>query len=103
MGGDPDLVVVSPAWTQPVEGQDQWYQPLVETGLTEDRWVRGVEVRPSIEGRRIVHHVLARVVQQEEPGDFTPAIDFAGRGRVSSPSLRSARTATCSGRIRGSC
>ena len=80
MGGDPDLVVVSPPWTQPAAGQDQWYQPLVETGLTEDRWVRGVEVRPSIRGRRIVHHALARVVQQEEPDDFTPAVDFSGRG-----------------------
>ena len=80
MGGDPDLVVVSPPWTQPSEGQDQWYQPLVETGLTEDRWVRGVEVRPTIAGRQIVHHALARVVQREEPGDFTPAIDFSGRG-----------------------
>ena len=80
MGGDPDLIVVSPAWTQPSEGQDQWYQPLVETGLTEDRWVRGVEVRPTIAGRQIVHHALARVVQREEPGDFTPAIDFSGRG-----------------------
>ena len=42
--------------------------------------MRGVEVRPSIEGRRIVHHALARLVQREEPGDFTAAVDFAGRG-----------------------
>ena len=80
MGGEPDLVVVSPAWTQPAQGQDQWYQPLVDTGLTEDRWVRGVEVRPSVRGRQIVHHALARLVQQEESGDFNPAIDFSGRG-----------------------
>ena len=80
MGGDPDLVIESPPWTQPAEGQDQWYQPLVDTGLTEDRWVRGVEVRPSVTGRQIVHHALARVVQQEAADDFTSPIDFSGRG-----------------------
>ena len=80
MGGEPDLVVTSPAWTQPADGQDQWYQPLVPTGLTEDRWVRGVEVRPSIRGRQIVHHALARLVQEEAAGDFNSPIDFSGRG-----------------------
>ena len=45
--GEPDLVVRSTPWTQSAEGQDQWYQPVVETGLTEDRWVKALEVRPS--------------------------------------------------------
>jgi mono/diheme cytochrome c family protein len=52
----PDLTVKSTPWTQPAEGQDQWWQPVVDSGLTEDRWIRAVEVRPSLKGRRIVHH-----------------------------------------------
>ena len=52
----PDLTVKSTPWTQPAEGQDQWWQPVVDTGLTEDRWIRAVEVRPTLKGRRIVHH-----------------------------------------------
>jgi hypothetical protein len=52
----PDLTVKSTPWTQPAEGQDQWWQPIVDSGLTEDRWIRAVEVRPSLRGRRIVHH-----------------------------------------------
>ena len=76
----PDLVVSSDSWTQAAEGQDQWWQPYVPTGLTEDRWVTGIEVRPSLPGRRIVHHSVIYLQQQEEPGDFTPVIDAPGRG-----------------------
>ena len=56
LGRDPDLLVSSTPWTQPAEGQDQWWQPVVDSGLTEDRWIKAVEVRPTLEGRRIVHH-----------------------------------------------
>jgi len=56
LGRDPDLIVTSTPWTQPAEGQDQWWQPVVESGMSEDRWIKAVEVRPTLEGRRIVHH-----------------------------------------------
>ncbi len=56
LGRDPDLIVTSTPWTQPAEGQDQWWQPVVDSGMTEDRWIKAVEVRPTLEGRRIVHH-----------------------------------------------
>ena len=77
---EPDLVVSSDSWTQAAEGQDQWWQPYVPTGLTEDRWVTGIEVRPSLPGRRIVHHSVIYLQQREEPGDFTPVIEAPGRG-----------------------
>ena len=56
LGRDPDLLVTSTPWTQSAEGQDQWWQPVVDSGTTEDRWIKAVEVRPTLEGRRIVHH-----------------------------------------------
>lgn len=62
----PDLVVRSTPWTQPAQGQDQWWQPLVPTGLTEDRRVKRIEIRPSPTGRRLVYHVVTNLVQQEE-------------------------------------
>ena len=66
--GEPDLIIKSPNWTQPAVGQDAWYKPVVETGLTEPRWVRGIEIRPGTKkGRRMTHHALAHL-QQEEPG-----------------------------------
>jgi hypothetical protein len=69
--GEPDLVIKSPAYTQKGDAQDAWYKPLVPTGLTEPRWVRAIEIRPStVKGRRVTHHALARL-QQEEPKDQT--------------------------------
>jgi hypothetical protein len=65
--GEPDLVIKSPAYTQKGDAQDAWYKPVVPTGLTEARWVRAIEIRPStVKGRRITHHALARL-QQDEP------------------------------------
>jgi hypothetical protein len=65
--GEPDLVVKSPAYTQKAAAQDAWYKPVVPTGLTEARWVRAIEIRPStVKGRRITHHALARL-RQDEP------------------------------------
>ena len=79
-GRQPDLVVRSEPWTQSAEGQDQWWQPIVPIGLTEDRWVMGIEVKPSLEGRPIVHHAVIYLQQEEEPGDHTPVVDAPGRG-----------------------
>jgi len=65
--GQPDLVLKSDAYTMPAHGQDVWFKPYTEIPITEPRWVRAVEMRPGTPaGRRITHHVLARL-QQEEP------------------------------------
>ena len=64
--GEPDLFVKSPAYHMPAHAQDAWYKPVVPTGLTEARWVRAIEIRPStIKGRRITHHALARLQQND--------------------------------------
>jgi hypothetical protein len=66
--GQPDLILKSDAYTMPAHGQDVWFKPLTEVPVTEPRWVRAVEIRPGTPaGRRIMHHVLARL-QQSEPG-----------------------------------
>jgi hypothetical protein len=67
-GQEPDLVVASESYTMPAKGQDVWFKPLTPIPITEPRWVRAVEMRPATpEGRRITHHALA-FLQQEEPG-----------------------------------
>ena len=78
--GEPDLVVRSTPWTQDAEGQDQWYQPIVEIGLTEDRWAKAVEVRPSLDGRPIVHHAVINLLQEDDPDDFEAAVNVPGTG-----------------------
>jgi hypothetical protein len=68
--GPPDFVVKSEAYTMPSHGQDVWFKPLTDIGITEERWVRAVEMRPSTPaGRRIVHHALASLRQDESGAD----------------------------------
>ena len=65
--GQPDLVVKSPPYTLAPRTQDKWFRPVSETGLTEERWVRAIEIKPSFpDGRRIVHHVLTTLDQGEK-------------------------------------
>ena len=67
--GTPDAVVQIPrAIEVKAEGTMPYQQVSVETGFTEDKWVRGFEVQPT--AREVVHHVLIFV---QEPGQ--------GRGR----------------------
>jgi hypothetical protein len=78
-GGPPDLIIKSPAYTMPAQALDQWYKPVVETGLTEARWVRAIEIRPStVKGRKITHHALARL--QQGDADANPSDDGIGAG-----------------------
>ena len=73
-GGPPDVIVTSTPHTMPALSQDHWWKPEVPTGLTEDRWVRALEMRPStVEGRKVVHHALARLQQEEDREDLGAA------------------------------
>ena len=65
--GPPDLVISSKPFTMPAVANDAWWKPMVPTGLTEDRWVRAIEMRPgTVDGRRITHHSIARLLQEED-------------------------------------
>ena len=65
--GPPDLVIRSKPYTLAAHTQDKWFRPVVETGLTEPRWVRAIEVKPvRAKDRKIVHHVLAYLLQEED-------------------------------------
>jgi hypothetical protein len=71
--GQPELVLKSEDYTMPAHGQDVWFKPLTDVPLTEPRWVRAVEMRPgTLPGRKIMHHVLARLIQSESSGTGTP-------------------------------
>ena len=67
--GEPDLIIKSEPYTLAAVTQDKWFRPTVETGITEPRWVRAIEMKPAYpNGRRIVHHALAFLIQREEGG-----------------------------------
>jgi hypothetical protein len=79
--GPPDLVIKSPDWTVPPVGQDAWYKPVIPTGITEPRYVRAIEIRPAtVKGRKVTHHALARLQQQEANAADSAADDALGVG-----------------------
>src|SRR5262245_3653869 len=45
--GTPDLIVTSSVWTVPAVAPDYQgeFEPITPVGLTEDRWVKAVEIR----------------------------------------------------------
>ncbi len=55
--GQPDLILEMPAgFDLPASGPDVFRNFVIPTKLTEDKWVRGIEFRPS--ARKVVHHAL---------------------------------------------
>jgi hypothetical protein len=58
--GPPDLVVKSSEYTMPAHHQDVWYRPTSTIPLTEPRWIKMVEIRPTnLKARKIIHHSIA--------------------------------------------
>jgi hypothetical protein len=85
--GPPDLIIKSPLYSMPARAQDAWYGPVVDTGVTEPRWVRAIEIRPStIKGRRITHHAVARL-RQDDGFDDAASRSTRGADAAGTPGL----------------
>jgi mono/diheme cytochrome c family protein len=55
--GQPDVIVQSTPYTVPANGQDRWWQPIVDVqGIPKDRCIRAIETKPSVAGRAVTHH-----------------------------------------------
>jgi len=55
--GEPDLIVEMPAaYHVPADGPDIYRNLAVPLGLTEDKWITAIDMKPS--ARSVVHHVL---------------------------------------------
>jgi hypothetical protein len=58
--GPPDLVIKSSEYLMPAKHQDVWYRPTSDIPITEPRWIRMVEIRPSnLSARKTLHHSVA--------------------------------------------
>jgi mono/diheme cytochrome c family protein len=66
--GPPDLVIKSPEYTMPAVHQDTWWRPMSDIPITEPRWVKMVEIRPTnMQARKIIHHSIAYLVLNNDP------------------------------------
>ncbi|HEX7937644.1 MAG TPA: hypothetical protein VF483_01560 [Gemmatimonadaceae bacterium] len=83
--GEPDIVMRSAPYSVNATGQDKWWRPVTPTGVTEPRWVRAIEIKPSLAGRKSVHHVLTMLEQREEGGvmGLASTMQHATGGRMS--------------------
>ena len=65
--GKPDLIVSMPvAFTVKPENSDWWGNFLVDSGLTEDRYLKAVETKPSPGGgMKVVHHAVTSLVYDD--------------------------------------
>ena len=80
--GPPDLVVKSPEFTMAAQHQDVWYRPMSDISISEPRWVKLVEIRPTnLKGRRILHHSIAYLVLNNDP-------DAVSKGTANGPNRR---------------
>ena len=70
LGRPPDVLVVSPGYTVLANGMDQWpsltpVEMTPEMGVTGERWIRAVELRPTDpEFYGVFHHGSARVINR---------------------------------------
>jgi hypothetical protein len=80
--GQPDLVITSASYTMAAQHQDVWFRPLSDIPITEPRWVRAVEMRPgTMKGRRIIHHAVAYLDQEDKDTSGVPGSGNADLNR----------------------
>jgi hypothetical protein len=79
LGGPPEIVVTTEDWTVPAQGLDQWFDSDVAIeGVTGERWIRAVEVRPSNpDAAYVFHHGNSSLIQGNESGDGSSLIAAA--------------------------
>jgi hypothetical protein len=79
--GPPDLVIGSPEYPMPAQHQEVWFPPMSDIPLTEPRWAKMVEIRPTnLKGRKIIHHSIAYLVLNNDP-DAVNTLTSSARDR----------------------
>ena len=64
--GEPDLKVTTPNdYTMYANGPDWWIDQFADVEVTEDRWIKAMEIKPS--NPKIVHHVVIYVIEPDAP------------------------------------
>jgi hypothetical protein len=64
--GKPDLIVTfDKEMTMYAAGPDWWIDKFQDSGLTEDRWIKAMQIKPS--NPKIVHHAVTSVMDAEGP------------------------------------
>jgi hypothetical protein len=69
--GPPDAIVPSEAIDVPAGGNDMWFKPWAEDlGLTEDRCIKAMQVKPALNSQAVVHHANTYFEEPQEDGTY---------------------------------
>lgn len=68
--GEPDLIVPSVPMDIPASGNDLWSKHYVPTGVTENRCLKAVQVKPRGDAKAVVHHANSYVEMENEDGEW---------------------------------
>ena len=60
--GQPDLIVPSSSYDIPASGNDLWSNEIVDPGITSDRCIKAVQVKPRGDAAAVVHHANSSVL-----------------------------------------
>lgn len=64
--GEPTLVIPSTPIDIPATGNDLWHKHNVASGLTEDRCIKAIQVKPRGDAKSVVHHANSTVTVDGE-------------------------------------
>ncbi len=68
--GQPDLIIPSTPIDIPATGNDLWHKHYVDSGLTTDRCIKAVQVKPRGDAKAVVHHANSTVEAPDADGEF---------------------------------
>jgi len=68
--GEPDLVAGSVPMDIPANGNDLWHSPHNDTGMTTDRCIKALQVKPRGDAKAVVHHANTSFETLNEDGEF---------------------------------
>ena len=71
---EPDVIVTSPPHTVPAEAGDWWGDYIVESGITEDRFIQAIQTKAG--DLRVVHHALTYAVTDPDAAVNDSTNDF---------------------------
>lgn len=68
--GQPDVVIPSISMDIPANGNDLWSNHYVDSGITTDRCIKAVQVKPRGDAKAVVHHANSAVELLQEDGSY---------------------------------
>lgn len=68
--GQPDRIIPSISIDIPANGNDLWSNHYVDSGITSDRCIKAVQVKPRGDAKAVVHHANSTVEMQLEDGSM---------------------------------